>query len=98
MLVLGHLQQFAWCQFARRRPLSPDAILVSSLRCRAVVFLVQYSRSLAKTMLPSPNRLPLPPARACRTSQPRLGHRYRYCAYRWPKLASPSPSLDSCPR
>jgi hypothetical protein len=42
--------------------------------------------------------LVLTPARACRASQPCLGHRHRYCACRWPKLMSPSPSLDSCPR
>jgi hypothetical protein len=121
MLVLGHLQQFAWCQLAvvvvccswsslNAAP-SGKAFLVRALspsiagchplsppHCRTVVFLVQCSRSLSQTVLPSPNCLPLPPARACHASQPRHGHRHRYCACRWLKLVSPSPSLDLCPR
>jgi hypothetical protein len=90
-----------WKSFASSRVVALYRRMPSSSRHLVVcviVFLVQCSRSLAQTVLSSPNRLPLPPARACRASQPRLGHCHRYCACRWPKLVSPSPSLDLCPR
>jgi hypothetical protein len=139
MLVLGHLQQFAWCQLAdvvvccswpsspsqhpRGRSLA-DRALWSSLNAAPSGKALQVhasSPSIARchprlaTSLPRhrfsrpvlaqscPNRaavsqpLALAPARACHASQPRLGHRHRYCTCRWSKLASPSPSLDSCP-
>jgi hypothetical protein len=73
----------------------PNKEVIASCVIEPVIFLVQCSRGRARTILPSPNRLPLPPARACRASQPRVGHRRRYYTCRWPKLVSPSPSPES---